>query len=212
LPPSYDPDGRLPGPVLQKAALELDLSSPSAKQAIEFFRDRKIVLDPTMALGEMSTHTVEENARVEPGLSKVAEPLKQQLGSMGAPSQLSEKYHSLWKKALETLQVLHRAGIPIVAGTDQAVPGYSLHREMEIYVSAGFTPIEAIQAATIVPARAMKRDKDVGTVEAGKRADLIIVDGDPLSDIRNLRRVVTVVQAGRAYDTAKLWRLVGFEP
>jgi imidazolonepropionase-like amidohydrolase len=110
------------------------------------------------------------------------------------------------------LRALHRAGVTIVAGTDQALPGHSLHREIEIYASAGFTPMEAIQAATIVPARAMKRDKESGTVEAGKRADLIVVEGDPLADIRALRRVTTVVKAGRLYDPAKLWKIVGFQP
>jgi imidazolonepropionase-like amidohydrolase len=212
LPPSYDPDATLSDAVLRKAALEVDLSSPSAKETLEFFRSRHVVVDPTMALAELGTHTAEENARVEPGLSKVAEPLRQQLVTVGAPPEQREKAHALWKRDLEILRALHQAGVPIVAGTDQAVPGHSLHREMEIYVSAGFSPMEAIQAATIVPARAMNRDKEVGTVEAGKRADLIIVDGDPLADIRNLRRVVTVVQAGRAYDTAKLWRMAGFQP
>jgi imidazolonepropionase-like amidohydrolase len=212
LPPSYDPDARLSGPVSQTAALELELSSPSAKSVIEFFRSRNVVVDPTMALGELGTHTAEENARNEPGLAKVAEPLRQQFGSMGAPPDRADKSHALWNKSLDTLRALHLAGIPIVAGTDQAVPGHSIHREMEIYVSAGFTPMEAIQAATIVPARAMKLDKEAGTVEAGKRADLIVVDGDPLADIRNVRRVVTVVHAGRAYDTASLWRMVGFQP
>ena len=110
------------------------------------------------------------------------------------------------------LRALHRAGVPIVAGTDQAIPGHSLHRELELYVAAGFTPLEAIQAATIVPARAMGRDGELGTIEVGKRADLVFVDGDPLADIGALRRISTVVTGGRAYDTATLWRLVGFEP
>lgn len=212
LPTSYDPDATLPDPVLQKAALEVDLSSPSSKKTLEFFRSRNVVVDPTMALGELWAHTAEENASVEPGLSKVAEPLRRQLETAGVPPDQSEKAHALWKLALEILRALHQAGVRIVAGTDQAVPGHSIHREMEIYVSAGFSPMEAIQAATIVPARAMKLDREVGTIEAGKRADLIIVDGDPLADIRNLRRVVTVVHSGRAYDAAKLWRMVGFEP
>jgi len=102
--------------------------------------------------------------------------------------------------------------VPIVAGTDQAVPGHSLHRELELYVQAGFTPMEALQAATIVPARAMKKDKELGTVEAGKRADFLLVDGDPLADIRALRRIRVVVAGGRAYDPAALWRSVGFTP
>jgi len=72
--------------------------------------------------------------------------------------------------------------------------------------------MEAIQSATIVPARVLHRDAELGTVETGKRADLIIVDGDPLADIRNLRKTVTVVTGGRAYETATLWKMVGFEP
>jgi hypothetical protein len=61
---------------------------------------------------------------------------------------------------------LHKRGVPIVAGTDISVPGHSLHRELELYVQAGFTPLEAIQAATIVPARIMHLDKEVGTIES----------------------------------------------
>ena len=212
LPASYDPDAELSRPDLEKAIREIDLTSPSSRKTLEFLRDRKIVIDPTLALYELGTHTPAEIARVEPGLAKVAEPLRAPLGSMGVSEEVSERAHASWKADLDVLRALHQAGVPIVAGTDQAVPGHSLHREMEIYVSAGFSPMEAILAATIVPARAMKQDKETGTVEAGKRADLIVVDGDPLADIRNLRRVVTVVQAGRAYDTAKLWRVVGFEP
>src|SRR5262249_49597407 len=104
------------------------------------------------------------------------------------------------------------AGIPIVTGTDQAVPGHSLHREIELYVKAGFTPMEAIQAATIVPARVMSLDKDSGTVEAGKRADLILGDGNPLESISNIRKRTWVIGGGRLFDAASLWRSVGFKP
>jgi imidazolonepropionase-like amidohydrolase len=108
--------------------------------------------------------------------------------------------------------VLHRAGVPIVAGTDQAVPGHSLHREIELYVQAGFTPMEAIQSATIVPARAMGVDKEVGTIEAGKRADVVILGANPLESIRNIRTVEFVVTNGVMYNCAELWRSVGFKP
>jgi imidazolonepropionase-like amidohydrolase len=90
--------------------------------------------------------------------------------------------------------------------------GYGLLRELELYVQAGMTPLEAIQCATIVSARAMNLDRDSGTVEAGKRADLILVDGNPLANIGDLRTVSQVVANGRLYDTAKLWQSVGFRP
>jgi imidazolonepropionase-like amidohydrolase len=110
------------------------------------------------------------------------------------------------------VRALHKAGVTIVAGTDQAVPGHSLHREIELYVEAGFTPMEAIQAATIVPARVMHRVRELGTIEVGKHADLILVDGDPLAEIRRTRRIVTVVSQGRLFDPAALWKSVGFTP
>jgi imidazolonepropionase-like amidohydrolase len=107
---------------------------------------------------------------------------------------------------------LHKAGIPIVAGTDQAVPGYSLHREIELYVQAGFTPMEAIQAATIVPARAMGLEKESGTVEKRKRGDVVVISGNPLEDIHNTRHVEYVVTNGVMYHAAELWESVGFKP
>jgi imidazolonepropionase-like amidohydrolase len=77
----------------------------------------------------------------------------------------------------------------MVAGTDQAIPGYSLHREMEFYVEAGLTPLEAVQAATIVAARALGVEQESGTREAGKRGDVLLLNADPLADIRNTRAV-----------------------
>jgi imidazolonepropionase-like amidohydrolase len=118
----------------------------------------------------------------------------------------------VFSKSLEIVRALHRAGIPIVAGTDQAVPGYSLHREIELYAQTGFTPMEAIQAATIVPARAMGLDKESGTVEKGKRGDLILLTADPLTDIHNTRAVEYVITNGTMYHTAELWQSVGFKP
>jgi imidazolonepropionase-like amidohydrolase len=72
--------------------------------------------------------------------------------------------------------------------------------------------MEAIQAATIVPARVMKKDKESGTVEAGKFADMVLVEGNPLDNISNLRNNKYVVVNGRIYDCAKLWQSVGFKP
>jgi imidazolonepropionase-like amidohydrolase len=71
--------------------------------------------------------------------------------------------------------------------------------------------MEALQAATIVPARVMKRDRETGSIEPGKRADLIIVDGNPLTNISDIRKVKQVVMAGRLYDCGLLWRSVGFQ-
>jgi len=211
-PLSYGPDAALAGAVYRRGVEEVDPASATAQKTVRFLAARRVVVDPTIALSELSTHTAGELRALEPGLGKVAGPLREPLGSMGVRPEDAEAAHRRWAVSLAVLGALHHAGVPVVAGTDQAIPGHSLHRELEIYVQAGFTPLEAIQAATIVPARAMRLDRELGTVAAGKRADLILVDGDPLADIHALRRTVTVVIAGRVYDTADLWRSVGFEP
>ncbi|MBA2304945.1 MAG: PD40 domain-containing protein, partial [Acidobacteria bacterium] len=97
-----------------------------------------------------------------------------------------------------TLMAYHKAGVPIIAGTDSPlVPyGISLHLELEIYVAAGLTPFEALQTATVNVARALRAERDLGTVERGKLADFAIVEGNPLVDIRDTRKVQMVVVNG----------------
>jgi imidazolonepropionase-like amidohydrolase len=199
-------------PQLQANAA-VDINSPEAKKAIAFLVEHGTVVDPTLALYEFFTaSSAKLPASFEPGVTKVAPELAEQLSGADPPSPRSELFERVFEKYMEIVGALHRAGIPIVAGTDQTVPGYSLYREIEIYVQAGFTPMEAIQAATIVPARVMGLDKEVGTVEAGKRADVIILEGNPLESIHNIRKVKYVITNGTMYNCAELWRSVGFQP
>jgi len=195
------------------AAANLDLNSPAAQKAIAFLVQHGTVVDPTLALFEFfSASTAKPAASIEPGVLKVAPELQAILADVGPPSPQAEISEKVFAKELAVVGALHKAGVPIVAGTDQTVPGHSLHREIELYVQAGFTPMEAIQAATIVPARVMGLDKEIGTVEAGKRADVIILDGNPLESIRNIRKVEFVITNGVMYNCAELWRSVGFQP
>jgi imidazolonepropionase-like amidohydrolase len=195
------------------AAANLDLNSPAAQKAIAFLVQHGTVVDPTLALFEFfSASTAKPAASIEPGVLKVAPELQAILADVGPPPPHADISEKVFAKEVTVVGALHEAGVPIVAGTDQTVPGHSLHREIELYVQAGFTPMEAIQAATIVPARVMGLDKEVGTVEAGKRADVIIVDGNPLESIRNIRKVEFVITNGTMYNCAELWRSVGFQP
>ena len=106
------------------------------------------------------------------------------------------------------VKAMHDQGITIVAGTDMGFPGYSLDRELELYVAAGLTPLEAIQTATIIPARVMK--KGSGALQPGLQADLILVEGSPLTRIRDIRNVSIVIKDGKVYDPAVLHALAGF--
>ena len=196
-----------------KAAADIDLNSLQAQKAISFLKAHNTVVDPTIALAEFYTATTAKPpASFEPGVTKIAPELAEQLTDVGPPTPRSELMEKVFEKEITIIGALHRAGIPIVAGTDQTVPGHSLHREIELYVRAGFTPMEAIQAATIVPARVMGLDKETGTIETGKRADMILINGNPLDDIHNTRNVEYVITKGTMYNAAELWRSVGFKP
>jgi hypothetical protein len=196
-----------------KAVADVDLDSPLAQKALAFLVEHHTVVDPTLALFEFDTaSTAKPPASIEPGVAKIAPELAAILADVGPPGPLADRQEKSFAKLVAITGALHKAGVPVVAGTDQTVPGHSLHREIELYVQAGFTPMEAIQAATIVPARVMGVDKEVGTVEPGKRADVILVDGNPLESIHNIRNVEFVIANGTMYNCAELWRSVGFQP
>lgn len=190
----------------------LSMDSPEAQKAMTFLVEHHTVVDPTVALFELNAHPADQPVSAfEPGVDKVAPELRQALTHTGAPPERVAMAQAQYRAILQVVGALHKAGVPIVAGTDLGVPGYSLHREMELYVQAGFTPMEAIQSATIVPAKVMKLDGEVGTVRPGMRADILVIDGDPLANISNTRNVQFVISNGRYFEPAPLWESVGFE-
>jgi hypothetical protein len=107
---------------------------------------------------------------------------------------------------------MYRAGVPILAGTDvlnpYCLPGFSLHDELEYLVKAGLTPIDALRAATLNPARFLEATDSLGTIAPRKVADLVLLDADPLVDIRNTTRIRAVVANGRLYDRSALDKLL----
>ena len=111
-------------------------------------------------------------------------------------------------QAIAAVRLLHAAGVPILAGTDVGnpfvIPGWSLHHELELLVGAGLTPLAALQAATLNPARFLDATDSMGTVAPGKLADLVLLEANPLTDIRNSRRIRGVMINGRYYDRAAL--------
>jgi hypothetical protein len=113
------------------------------------------------------------------------------------------KYHGLLKRLFD-------AGVTIVPGTDN--PAFAYAAELEIYERAGIPAPEVLRIATLVPAQVMNEERDYGSIEPGKVADIIIVDGDPATRIRDLRKVETVVRAGRVYSVRDLYAEVGVTP
>jgi imidazolonepropionase-like amidohydrolase len=114
---------------------------------------------------------------------------------------------------LDMTLAMFRAGVPFMAGTDTAAgvhvfPGFSLHEELALFVKAGLTPLQALQTATLNPARFLGRVADMGSVAEGKVADLVLLDANPLDDINNTRRIRGVLLAGRYFDRAALDRML----
>ncbi|HVT34057.1 MAG TPA: amidohydrolase family protein [Nevskiaceae bacterium] len=113
-----------------------------------------------------------------------------------------------YEKDREQIPPMLRVGVGFLAGTDAgdpySVPGFSLHQELALLVDAGLTPLQALQAATREPARFLHREREQGTVETGKRADLVLLDADPLADIHNTSHIAGVVLDGRWLDRAAL--------
>ena len=116
-------------------------------------------------------------------------------------------------KELEVVQMLHRAGVPFLAGTDTPpgvyiFPGFSLHEELQRFVDAGFTPLEALQTATLNAARFFGMEKQSGTIEEGKLADAVLVMANPLVDIKNTQKIAGVIANGRYYSRAELDKML----
>ena len=191
----------------------LDLESPSAQAGIDFLRRHGTVVEPTLARGELNLHPRAGGfLNFEPGMAKLPYELFVVLNNTGVPAELNERARAVFERSLKLTGRLHRGGVPLMAGSDLVVPGHSMFRELELLVRAGLSPLEAIRAATLVPARALKMESEFGTIEAGKRADLILVEGNPLDSISHIRRVKYVVTRGQMYDCAALWQSVGFRP
>jgi len=100
----------------------------------------------------------------------------------------------VYQKQVELVGMMRRAGVELLAGTDvlnpSCFPGFSLHEELELLVEAGLTPLEALQAATLNPARFLGKAQEFGTVEEGKRADLVLLDANPLEAISNTQKIL----------------------
>jgi hypothetical protein len=127
------------------------------------------------------------------------------------PAKTEEKYPYLkqeFQKDLEVVGTMQRVGVGILAGTDEGnpfcYPGFSLHDELGFLVQAGLTPMQALQAATLNPARFLEKEKDFGTIEEGKIADLILLDANPLEHIGNTKKIAAVVYGGNLFDRTAL--------
>jgi imidazolonepropionase-like amidohydrolase len=185
---------------------------PASKAVFAFLKAHNTVIDPTLGVFELSGRSLSDSITlIEPAFSTLPLPLQSLFRNTGVSDTADIRfYKGFLADCKQITKQLVDDGIPVVAGTDMGMPGYSLYRELELYVNAGLTPLHSLQSATIIAAKVMKMDAQSGSIEAGKNADIILVDGNPLKDIRLIRKVSSVISAGRVYDPALLHKMSGF--
>jgi hypothetical protein len=198
----------------QKTA-DLDFDSSPVRDFIALLLRRHTVIDPTLATFDFLRH---REGVVSAMLAAVADHLPPdiQRGLLVAQMEIPDdttaaRYERSYEKMIELIGRLYRAGVPLVAGTDD-VPGFALQRELELYVQAGLTPAQSLQIATWNGAKYAGVLADRGSIQRGKLADLVLVDGDPTNDIAAIRKVALVIKENRAYYPSELDEALGIKP
>jgi hypothetical protein len=194
---------------------KLDLDSPEVEAFIELLKANGTVIDPTAAIFQsMMTHLP---GQPDPTFAVVAEHLPLSVRRrLYIPSfEIGEARIDDWATTAvrqgEMVRKLHDNGIQLVAGSDD-MPAFTVHRELELYSDYGIPNEAVLRIATLDSARVLGVDGTTGSIEPGKAADLVLLDGNPLEDISAVRRGVLVMKGGALYRPADLYRAAGIEP
>ena len=192
--------------------VDLDLAGNDVHQLLELLVAHKTVLDPTLSVfHKMFTSDAGE---LDPILVPYARRLPAQVergarsGGLAAPGDKRARYRASYAAMQRLVKLAWDRKIPIVPGTDY-IAGLSLSHELELYVQAGIPAPDVLALATLGTARVMGRDREAGSIAAGKLADLALLDGDPTRDIAQVRNTEVVVCRGVVYDPAELFAAVG---
>ena len=196
-------------------AAGLDLQSKPVNDFIELLLQHHTTVDVTLATFEgMFTGRPKQ---VSPDYAPILDRLPAQIqraaftGGLSVTSANDQTYRDSYAAMLKMTKRMYDAGVPILAGTD-ATAGLMLHRELELEVKAGIPPLKALQNATFVAATVLKQQDQLGSIGPGKLADLLLVEGDPGTDIGNIRRCRVVIKNGAIFDSARLYAAAGILP
>jgi hypothetical protein len=193
----------------------LDFDGKPVQDFIAFLVRHKTVIDPTLTTFDFVRQRDGDLSQAYAAVADHVPPDVQRNWHVGtmkiADDAAAARYEKSYEKMIEFVGRMYKAGIPLVAGTDQ-VAGFTLQRELELYVQAGITPAQALQIATYNGAKYARVLDDRGVIMQGKRADLILVDGDPTQNIADIRKVALVVKGDRAYYPSEIDESLGIKP
>jgi imidazolonepropionase-like amidohydrolase len=193
----------------------VDLSSAKVRDFVKLLHDRHTVVDPTLNVFE--SLLLARKGSIDPSHAKIADRLPPLMrrdlmsGNLPVPPEKDAQFRESFAAMKKLLKLLHDGGVAMVAGTD-SLAGFALHRELELWHEAGIPTADILRAATLGAARVTKRDRDYGTVEPGKVADLLLVDGDPLARIDDVRKGELVIKGGTVlYRAGELYAAMGIK-
>ena len=198
----------------EKAAA-FDLKSKPMKDFIEVLRKKQTIIDPTLAAFEDLLSG--QPGKITPGLegtvSRLPIQIQRQFLLNGLPlsGEMRPTYQKSYDQMLALAKLLHDSKVPVVLGTDH-ISGLMFQHEMMLFARAGFSNATILRIATIDTAKLLKLDKVIGSIKAGKRADLFVVDGDPLADLKSIAAVVTTMRAGVRFESKPLYEHAGVKP
>jgi hypothetical protein len=202
---------RVEGP--GRYAKDINLDGAQIRTLIASMAGKHIYSDPTMVAFE--ARYLPAHGHLAPAYAPFAGTLppaverRYRTNGLAVPEDLKPAdYQASWSKMVKLLARMHKARVPIVAGTDGT--GIELVRELEIYLQAGFTPAEALEAATLVPATLVGREQQTGSIAVGKSADLVLVAGDPSVHIEALRQTRVIMLDGQLMDADALRVAAGY--
>ena len=200
--------------VAERAA-DLDLDGPEVRRFLDLLVAHRTVLDPTLTV--FHNMFTADPGDSDPAYAPYEKRLPAQVargvrgGGLAATGDQRGRFRASYAALLRMVKLAWDRGIVIASGTDYHA-GVSLPHELELYVQAGIPPADALAIATIGAARIMGVDREAGSIAVGKRADLVLIDGDPTRDIATVRNTVAVVCRGVVYDPAELFAAVGVRP
>ncbi|MCO1334489.1 amidohydrolase family protein [Microbulbifer sp. OS29] len=194
---------------------ELDLNSKAVAVFLDKLAKKGTVVDATTTV--FSSMLLRQQGKVDPEFADITEhlPVNIQRHFVGAELDVKPEHRDDYdlsaKALLEMMRKLYEHKVTMVAGSD-GIPGFTLLRELELYAKAGIPNIDVLRTATLVPAQVMGADQYTGSIEVGKNADLVLLEGNPLEDITALRRTALVLEGQNLYRPDELYTALGIKP
>ncbi|MEI9918620.1 MAG: amidohydrolase family protein [Bacteroidota bacterium] len=191
----------------------IDVNGEQVKKFILFLKEKNIVVDPTIGIFEQMF--VNKPGELANGYSSIIgmfpADFRRNFYNGGLPGMKDhpQEYAASFDNMMKMLKALHTNGIVVLPGTDD-FPGFALHRELELHSLAGIPNADVLRAATFTSAKVAGKDSEFGTVEVGKKANLILIDGDPLAHISDIRKVELTIKNGNLYEPKALYASYGF--